>query len=173
MGMYTISMVSKVFLLLFSVLVVLAVCGCDEPTPRPSSNYGPDYGTNSYPYGGYATDTTPYGGYSTPAPAPESTYRPPATDVEASDNAVMDEASAIQLNDPDAFTALMSADTLARVSGTPDLTTPDAIMVGDALRNARMVRAGEDAFVYETRMDGVLISFLVIQEDGEWKIDGL
>jgi hypothetical protein len=115
----------------------------------------------------------PSGGWPTATAVPESTYSPPASDLEASDGAVMDAASAILFNDPDSFTALMSAETLSHVSGTPDLTTPEVQKIGEALRNARMVRAGEDAFVYETTIDGVLISFTVIKEDGEWKIDGL
>jgi hypothetical protein len=163
----------KWVIVLVTVILCLMVSGCDTPTPKPSSNYGPDYGTNSNPYGGYATDTSPSGGYSTVTPAPESTYTPPATDSEASDNAVMDAASAIQFNDPDAFTALMSAETLTHVSGTPDLTTPEAQKIGEALQNARIVNAAEDAFVYETTIDGITITFMVVKEDGAWKISGL
>lgn len=85
----------------------------------------------------------------------------------------MDAASAIVNNDPAGFTKLMSADTLSRVSGTPDLTTPEAQDVAAALLNAQMVRAEPDAMVYETTVDGVEISFLTVREDGTWKIYGL
>ncbi|HEY3273954.1 MAG TPA: hypothetical protein VGJ92_09340 [Methanocella sp.] len=163
----------KWVIVLVTVILCLLVSGCDTPTPTPSSNYGSDYGANSNSNGGYATDTNPYGGYSTVTPEPDSTYMPPATDSEAGDMAVMDAASAIQFNDPDAFTALMSAETLTHVSGTPDLTTPEAQKIGEALQNAHVVNSAEDAFVYETTIDGVTITFMVIKEDGAWKISGL
>lgn len=147
----------------------LAVSGCDTPTPAPTSNQGSNTNSND----GYPAVASPTSRPSTGDVVPESTYTPPAADVEESDNAIMDAASAIQFNDPDAFTALMSAETLTHVSGTPDLTTPEAKKIGEALQNARVVNAAVDAFVYETTIDGVAITFMVVKEDGAWKISGL
>jgi hypothetical protein len=149
------------------------VSGCDTPTPAPTSNQGSNPGTNTNSNGGYPAVASPTSRPSTGNVVPESTYMPPAADVEASDNAVMDAASAIQFNDPDAFTALMAAETLTHVSGTPDLTTPMAQKIGEALQNAHIVNSAEDAFVYETTIDGVTITFMVVKEDGAWKISGL
>jgi hypothetical protein len=160
-------------MILVAIALCLAVSGCTSPTPGPSSNYGSDPGTKTNPSGSYATDASPSGTSSTGNSMQESTYTPPAADIEASDNAIMDAASAIQFNDPAAFTAMMSAETLAHVSGMPDLTTPEAQKIGVALQNARVVKAVEDAFVYETNIDGVTISFMVIKADGAWKISGL
>jgi hypothetical protein len=160
-------------IILVAVGLCLMVSGCDSPTPVPTSNHGSNTGTNTNANGGYSVSAIPTNSPSTGNTVPESTYMPTEADVEASDNAVMEASSAIQFNDPSAFTALMAAETLTHVSGTPDLTTPEAKKVGEALQNAYMVRAEADAFVYETTMDGVQISFMVIKEDGAWKISGL
>jgi hypothetical protein len=163
----------RLIIILVALAICLALSGCTSPTPGPSSGYGSYSGTKTNPSGGYATDTSPSGSASTGAMVPENAYTSSAADAGASASAVMDAASAILFNDPDAFTGLMSAETLAHVSGTPDLTTPEAKTIGEALQNARIVNAAEDAFVYETTIDGVTITFMVVKEDGAWKISGL
>jgi hypothetical protein len=166
---------NKWVIILVAVSFCLAVSGCDSPTPTASPYDGSGHGTDTTPSTGPGSgaDTTPSGSSPTGITVPESTYTPPATDVTASDNAVMDAASAILFNDPATFTSLMSAETLTHVIGAPDLTTSDAKKIGAALQNAYIVNAEKDAFVYETTLDGVQISFMVIKEDGAWKISGL
>jgi hypothetical protein len=151
----------------------LTVSGCTSPTPAPASNPGSNQGTNTNTNGGYSVSASPIGSPSTDYTVPDDTYTPPAIDVSASNSAVMDASSAILFNDPAAFTALMSAETLTHVSGTPDLTTAEAKQIAEALQKARIVRAEKDVFVYETTMDGIQVSFMVIKEGGAWKIYGL
>lgn len=103
----------------------------------------------------------------------ETPYTATSADIAAGNKAVSDAAAAIDANDDDAFTALMSQDTLSRVHGSPDLTGPEAKGLAKGLKNARIVMEKPDAFTYETTVNGVDIMFLVIKEDGAWKLSGL
>jgi hypothetical protein len=164
----------RLVIILVTLVLCLTVSGCTSPSPAPSSEHGTGQGTNSNTdNNGGNPSVSPSDSPSTGSLVPDDAYTVSGADVTASLNAVVDAASAIQFNDPAAFTGLMSADTISHVSGTPDLTTPEAKKIGEALQNAVPVKAEKDAFIYETTMDGVQISFLVIKEGGAWKISGL
>jgi hypothetical protein len=102
-----------------------------------------------------------------------SAYTASAADIKAGNQTVANTASAIQAKDVKVFTSLMSRDLLSRVKGDPDLTSPEALVLADGLRNARIIKTEADAFTYEITVNGTKITFLVIKEDGAWKISGL
>ncbi len=97
-------------------------------------------------------------------------YTASAADIKASNDAVTAVASAIKANDAKTVTSLMSKRTLSVVTGNPDLSGPEAASLAKAMSSAKIVKAEPDAFVYETNFNGVDITFLVIKEDGTWKI---
>lgn len=160
---YKIILVLLIFLLCLSASGCICCSGTQKYTPKA----GQPAATLSYLPSAIEPSVT------ASDQATGGTYTASQADKEASNKAVSDAAAAIESNDPQAFTALMSSDVLSRVSGTPDLTTPEAVRIAAGLRSARIVNEKKDAFVYETSIDGTDISFLVIKEDGAWKISGL
>ena len=91
-------------------------------------------------------------------------------DLAAANKTVADVAAAIQSKDAKAVTSLMSARMLADVKGDPDLSTPQAAALAEAMRNAKVLKAREDAVLYEMTLNGVRTSFMVVRENGAWKI---
>lgn len=130
-------------------LLLSGCCCCSNIPVSPSAQPGGETG-----YGTYMVSEKPY--IANPA------------DVTAGNKAVADAAAAIESGDVGAFTALMSSDTLSQVHGSPDLT---GLVKG--LKSARIVEEKKDAFVYEATVNGVDITFMVIKEDGAWKLSGL
>jgi hypothetical protein len=65
----------------------------------------------------------------------------------------------------------MSARMLANLKSGPDLSTPQAAALAEAMRNAKVLKAREDAIVYEITLNGEQTSFVMVREDGSWKID--
>ncbi|GEM_PF-3096252 len=100
-------------------------------------------------------------------------YAASQEDIKAGNKTVADTSSAIQARDVKAFTSLMSKNVLNHVQGSPDLTCPAASTLADSLRNAKIVKAEKDAFTYEITINAARITFMVIKEDGTWKISGL
>jgi hypothetical protein len=103
----------------------------------------------------------------------DDSYNASQEDIKAGNKAVADAANAIQTKDTNTFTSLMSSEVLATVKGSPDLNSPTAISLAEGLRNAKIIKAEKDCFVYETKVNSTDITFLVIKEDGIWKISGL
>ena len=100
-------------------------------------------------------------------------YTAPQADIKAGNKSVIDVSNAIQAKDTKAFTALMSTELLNKFKGAPDLTSPAAISLAEGLKTARIIKAEQDCFVYETKVNGTDITFLMIKENGVWKISGL
>jgi hypothetical protein len=97
-------------------------------------------------------------------------YTASAADIKASNDAVTEVASAIKANNAKTVTSLMAKRTLSVVTGSPDLSGPEAASLAKAMSSAHIVKAEPDAFVYQTKFNGTDITFLVIKEDGTWKI---
>jgi hypothetical protein len=97
-------------------------------------------------------------------------YTASAADIKASNDAVTEVASAIKANNAKTVTSLMAKRTLSVVTGSPDLSGPEAASLAKAMSSAHIVKAEPDAFVYQTNFNGTDITFLVIKEDGTWKI---
>jgi hypothetical protein len=94
-------------------------------------------------------------------------------DKSASNNSVKDTAKAMLTNDKSAFLGLISTDVLNRVSGGPDLTSPEAIKLANGLNSARMIEAKPYMMTYQMTIDSTTYTFNTIKEDGTWKLTGL
>ncbi|VVB69385.1 Concanavalin A-like lectin/glucanases superfamily protein [uncultured archaeon] len=91
-------------------------------------------------------------------------------------NAVLNRAAnAIESQDKKGFVDTISNETLNKVSGDPDLSTPEAAKMAKGLREAKVVEQRDDMIVYEMTIDGTAYSFYTVKdkEGGQWKISGL
>ncbi len=82
-------------------------------------------------------------------------------------------AFAIESGDKAEFIKTMSNDTLGRVKGEPDLSSPEAMKIARGLREAKYIQMVGDVIVYEMAIEDGTYSFTTIKEDGKWKISGL
>ncbi len=114
--------------------------------------------------GGQKTATT------TASTSTSTSFSASPADISASNAAVSDMSNAIRSNNVSAFTSLLSSRALDSVSGSPNLGSAQATALAEALRNAKIVGAMPGRFIYETNCNGVVITFLVIEEGGTWKI---
>jgi hypothetical protein len=153
-GKSIISTVSKAFLLLLSVLVVLAVCGCNEPAPTPAPTaQGPSLETMMADF---------------------SIYDIPATsdDLTSSRNTLNAAADALDRGDKTAFLGTLSSALMpAFEAADGSLAKPAAL--ADAIRRAVIAESYSTAIVYTTVVNGKTFEIILVPEDGAWKIDEL
>jgi hypothetical protein len=86
---------------------------------------------------------------------------------------IKEAALAIESGDKAGFIKTMSNDTLGRVKGEPDLSSPVAMKIARGLREAKYIQMVGDVIVYEVAIEDGTYSFTTIEEDGKWKISGL
>jgi hypothetical protein len=130
-------------LLMLNLVLLLTICSCNN-------------GTSST----LATSST-------------KSYKASQEDITASNKTITGAADSIRTKDVKTFTSLMSENVMKNVKGTPDLSSPEAVSLADSLKNAKIVGAQKDAFLYEITLNGSVISFMVVKENGTWKISGL
>jgi hypothetical protein len=98
---------------------------------------------------------------------------PDAVEEEESRKVILAAANAIIDNDKEAFLSLLSNSTRADYEKDLDLSTPGALVIAEALKNAGLVDGYEDFFIYEITVDDSKYTFYTVKENGVWKIEGL
>jgi outer membrane murein-binding lipoprotein Lpp len=149
----TISTVSKAFFIILSVLVCMAVCGCDEPTPTPAPiTQGPSMEAMMADFG---------------------IYDEPATtdDLASSRNTLNAAVDALERGDKTAFLGTLSSDLMPAFEAEDSLARPAAL--ADAIRRAVVAESYRTAVVYTTVVNGKTFEIILVPEDGTWKIDEL
>jgi hypothetical protein len=152
----TISTVSKVLIILLSVLVCLAVTGCDEPTPTPTPAplaQGPSLEEMMADYGIYDIPATPGA-------------------IADSRNTMLAAADALGRGDKIAFLGTLSVDLMPAFESA-DFSQADPARLGAALSRATVSLARQDLILYDTVVDGISFQIRLVPEDGTWKIDAL
>jgi hypothetical protein len=136
------------------VLVVLGVCGCDEPTPTLAPT------TQGQSMENMMAD---FGIYDVPATQ---------ADLTASRNTLNAAANALDQDDKIAFMGTLSSDLMPAFDAADDsLANPAAL--ADAIRRAVIAESYSTAIVYTTVIDGMTFEIKLVPEDGAWKIDEL
>lgn len=152
-GKIVISTVSKAFLIVLSVLVVLGVCGCNEPTPTPAPTaQGPSLDTMMADFSIYDVPATP-------------------ADLTASRNTLNAATDALERGDKTAFLGTLSSDLMPAFEADDTLANPAAL--ADAISRAKIAESCATAIVYTTVVNGKTFEIILIPEDGAWKIDEL
>lgn len=153
-GKGIISTVSKAFLIIMAVLVVLGVSGCNEPTPTPAPTaQGPSLDTMMADF---------------------SIHDIPATsdDLKSSRNTLNAAADALGRGDKTAFLGTLSSNLMpAFEAADGSLARPAAL--ADAIRRAAVAESYATAIVYTTVVNGKTFEIILVPEDGAWKIDEL
>jgi hypothetical protein len=92
--------------------------------------------------------------------------------INASRKVLEKAALAIESEDKMGFMETMSNETLRRVIGEPDLSSPDALNLSRGMKEAKFIWMAGDIITYEMAIGNVTYSLTTIKEGGVWKISG-
>lgn len=96
-----------------------------------------------------------------------------AQDVQLRNQALSEVAAALDSGDNQAVFSGLSAGTREKYGSGLGLSSDEAAALAGALRSARPVTEYPHSTLYEARVDGKTLSFVMWKEEGSWKISGL
>jgi hypothetical protein len=104
-----------------------------------------------------------------PRTAPHADDKPPPVKEAVLSPAV----AALEGRDERAFVETLSAPLRAALTGNLDMSGPGPLQLAAVLRDARLVAEYDQVRIYESRLNGEVVTFMTVKEGGQWLLAGL